>query len=340
MLTAGIEVRISNLAPRRALDNISLEPYTIRAGETPGTINLFHTIASEIPGHTEPSVPRKAILLTAWETDLLPDDWLPRLGRMSEIWVPSHYNRDVFRKSVDTVFCIPHPFVPRPEGNTALINKMLGFNKNDFVFYSILGWQERKYPLGIIQAFLRAFPKTKDVRLVLKTMFGLEKPAVAEAATRDIMQQFSPLGLYETRITVVAGLWPEPLIDSLTSRGNCYVSLHRGEAWCYPLFDAVCVGKPTIATNYSGPVDYLNPVYHNLVPFTLTPVTQNYHPYRSHMHWAEPDIETALLQMRHVYDNRELVCDRAIQGAAIVRAQYSLERVGGLILQRLTDNPV
>ena len=40
---------------------------------------------------------------------------------------------------------------------------------------------------------------------------------------------------------------------------DCYVSLHRAEGFGYTLAEAMWIGKPVIATGYSGNVDYMSP---------------------------------------------------------------------------------
>ncbi len=119
-------------------------------------------------------------------------------------------------------------------------------------------------------------------------------------------------------------------MQSLFDRGNCYVSLHRGEAWGYPPFEAACAGLPVIATGYSGPADYLEEEFHHLVRYSLTPVTQKYVFFSPEMSWAEPDIPHAAALMRRVYDRRGEAQERAQKGGvSIARKSIRLRPSAG-----------
>src|SRR5262249_50026254 len=122
---------------------------------------------------------------------------------------------------------------------------------------------------------------------------------------------------------------------ALHERGNCYVSLDRGEGWGSPLFDAVARGKPVIATAFAGPLDYLRADAARLVPFTLAPVRQPYVYYGPQMRWAEPDVNEAAAAMRDVYGDREAASARAASLAATVGDEDSVERVGAVAKERL-----
>jgi hypothetical protein len=51
-----------------------------------------------------------------------------------------------------------------------------------------------------------------------------------------------------------------------------HVSFTHGEGYGHPLLLATLSGKPLLAPNWSGQLDYLNPTYANLLPGTLVDV--------------------------------------------------------------------
>jgi 2-polyprenyl-3-methyl-5-hydroxy-6-metoxy-1,4-benzoquinol methylase len=136
---------------------------------------------------------------------------------------------------------------------------------------------------------------------------------------------------------VRAEAWREAQIAALHARGDCYVSLHRGEGWGYPLFEAATRGKPVIATGYSGPVDFLAPNAHCLVRHTLTSVRQPYAYYRPSMNWAEPDIAHATELMRAVHTKPNEARQRAADAAKRLVGDFSLEAIGQRAKRRLLD---
>lgn len=52
----------------------------------------------------------------------------------------------------------------------------------------------------------------------------------------------------------------------------CHVSFTHGEGYGHPLLLATLSGKPVLAPNWSGQLDFLNPAYANLLPGNLTEV--------------------------------------------------------------------
>ena len=201
--------------------------------------------------------------------------------------------------------------------------------EHDFVFYSIFEWQERKGPLELLEAYLRAFPTETDTLLLIKTNPGAV--SVAHQAVAKVRQQVRS----EARVEVCCEAWSEAHIAALHARGDCYVSLHRGEGWGYPLFEAASRGTPVIATGYAGPLDYLHPRAHQLVRYELRPVRQPYVYYHPRMRWAEPDVRHAAERMRWVYANREAPESKPQKPRRALQHAYALEAVGALARERL-----
>ena len=117
-----------------------------------------------------------------------------------------------------------------------------------FDFFSIL---ERKNPLGLIDAFTRAFRPDEGPTLVIKTINGerrltdLERLRAAAAGRRDIL--------------IVDEYYSAEQKNALMGLCDCYVSLHRSEGLGLTMAEAMALGKPVIATGYSGNLDFMTP---------------------------------------------------------------------------------
>lgn len=288
----------------------------------------------------------RLIVLTTWEADQLPPEYVDSLNQAMEVWVPSRFNLEVFRRQLKVpVFQLPHPVraVCPPCIETTEVEKHLGLNADSFVFLSVGTWQERKNLPAVLEAFLRAFPDEPNARLILKTSFVFTNPSFVRAQVLEAIRRAAPAHPREAiaRITVCLGNWPEENMAMLTRRANCYVSLSRGEGWCYPLFDAACNGTPVIATGYSGPLDYLDPRYHRLVRCEMTPALQRNQTanfaFTPEMSWAEPDVLHAAALMRDVYEHRQQSVDQAKAGALLLQEKYAPEVVGRMASQRLSQ---
>ncbi|HEX8129156.1 MAG TPA: glycosyltransferase [Pyrinomonadaceae bacterium] len=328
---AGIKLSVVDLAanrPRQVRDEL-VEARVVRVPATTADAHLFHGIPPQW-GRFAAGV-KNAIGMTVWETDAMPAQWQGALRQVREVWLPCDYNVSVFGKSLDkAIFKLPHTLLPcKPE--TARAGDFPGIDARDFVFYSIFQWQERKSPRGLIESFLRAFPAESDAVLVLKV--NAEAASVAARELEGLRRQTGSLA----RVQIHSEAWPEARIEALHARGDCYVSLHRGEGWCYPLFEAAARGTPVVATNYSGPLEYLDGDAHRLVRHDLCPVRQPYVYYHSRMRWAEPDLAHASELMRNVYQERETARAKAARAALKLRENYSLERVGQMARTRIEE---
>jgi len=288
----------------------------------------------------------RLIILTTWEADRLPQRYVDALNKVLEVWVPSRFNLEVFQRQLKTpVFQIPHPvYLSRPAClSKAQIDTQLGWNEDTFVFLAMGTWQERKNLPAVIEAFLRAFPDEPNAVLIIKTLYAF----TTEALVREQMAEaVSKAGLTQAitatkRVRISSTFWPEEYVAALAQRANCFVSLHRGEGWCYPLFDAACNGTPVIATAYSGPMDYLDERHHRLVGYEMTATSQKGHTANfaltSDMSWADPDVSHAAALMRQVFENRRQAMEQAAEGAALLRQKYSFKAVGQIAAKRLAE---
>ncbi|HUB14151.1 MAG TPA: glycosyltransferase [Acetobacteraceae bacterium] len=287
--------------------------------------HIFHGIP---PFWARAAFPRQRVIaVTVWETDTMPQHWRGVLTHAMDVWLPCRFNVEVFARGLGrTPFLLPHAITEQSPNERLEVE---GVGDGDFVFYSVFEWQDRKNPDGTLEAFLRAFPMPNDAVLVLKC--GADAVHWAPAALASARQRTGGQG----RVVLATAAWDAAGVRALHARGDCYVSLHKGEGWGYPLFEAAARGTPVIATGFSGPLDYLDPAAHWLVRHQLAPVRQRYMYYHPGMRWAEPDLGHAAEGMRWVYAHRAAARERAAAAAAQLREAHALERIGAAAKARL-----
>jgi glycosyltransferase involved in cell wall biosynthesis len=126
----------------------------------------------------------------------------------------------------------------------------------------------RKNPMATLQAFKQAFqPNDNTVGLVLKTMNT--KPNNPE------WQAFIKECQTDNRIQIITETLDRSEVLGLINACDAYVSLHRAEGFGRTLAEAMLLGKPVIATNYSGNVDFMQNELAYPVNFELVNVEQN-----------------------------------------------------------------
>jgi glycosyltransferase involved in cell wall biosynthesis len=97
------------------------------------------------------------------------------------------------------------------------------------------------------------------------------------------------------------------------------------------------LGKPVIATGYSGNMDFMNSNNSILVPFELVPVAEDAYPYPKDSRWAQPDIEFAADAMRTLSLNKEKRLQIGNQALSDVTSQFTMERAAEFARVRVED---
>ena len=294
----------------------------------PADFQLYHGVpalwANDAARH------RHYIAMTVWETDSMPTNWRLPLRRALDVWMPCDFNVAVFERELGRpVLKLSHPVPPVPP--VCADPAFLDLAPDEFVFYSIFEWQDRKGPVEQIDAFLRAFRASDRAVLLLKST------PKGEDCARSALAAISRRTGSDARVLLRCEFWNQAQVATLHARGDCYVSLHRGEGWGYPLFEAALRGTPAVATAYSGPLEYLDASHHQLVSYSEGPVGQRYVFYNRSMLWAEPDVDDAARRLRWVFENRDEARKRAIAHSRVLRERYAPGVVGAIARDRLFD---
>jgi len=138
-------------------------------------------------------------------------------------------------------------------------------------------------------------------------------------------------------VRVEAETWTDDRIAGLHTRGDCYVTLARGEGWGIGAFDATAYGNPVVATGWGGFLEYLDADSAFLVDHTLTAVEHNaFASYSPDQQWAAPDLDHAVEQLRAVVADPGRARGRAEGACARVRERYTPSRVAQQFLDALS----
>jgi glycosyltransferase involved in cell wall biosynthesis len=124
-------------------------------------------------------------------------------------------------------------------------------------------------------------------------------------------------------------------IRSLVGQCDCFVSLHRSEGFGRGLAEAMLMGKPVIATGYSGNLDFTNEENRCLVDYVLVPVGEAEYPFGAGQLWAEADVDMAAGFMRAVVNDPALAREKGAAGARYIRRYHSFAAIGARYRRRL-----
>ncbi|MFW5871215.1 MAG: glycosyltransferase [Verrucomicrobiota bacterium] len=264
-----------------------------------------------------------------WEAERIPESWVTDSVAYDEIWAPSRFVEGVLKSQLDRPVEYMPPAHARPEPSGKTLNDF-GLPEGPYTFYftfDMCSCMERKNPLALIEAFRLAFEEEDDVQLIIKTMRGKDYPADAqklkEAAARC------------PQCVILDCHMPYKDALALMNSADCYCSLHRSEGLGLTMAEAMMLGKPVIATGYSGNVDFMNKQNSFLVPWKMSTVKRNDLPYKRGSAWAEPDVESAANMMRSVRENPGLAEKVAERGKTEAENVFSIKSYAERLDRRL-----
>lgn len=241
---------------------------------------------------------KRTFAIWYWELEEAPAHWAGLVQGVQEIWAPTIHIQKALAKVLSVPVIPMLPAITLPPF-TSLTRKELGLNEDEFIFlfvFDLASIMERKNPLGLIRAFKLAFNSKPKIKLVLKVSRAKNYPAEIKLLREAIDGANIYLDISEmSREKVTA------LINSC----DCYVSLHRAEGLGLTIAEAMLLGKPVIATAYSGNLDFMDDDTSLLVTYDRVELDQDYLPYQKGWHWAAPDEKDAAEKMRWVYENPE-----------------------------------
>lgn len=282
------------------------------------------------------------IAYTIWETSRLHPDWSGHINNnVAKVLVGSEWNKGIFTHCGVTipVGVVPHG-IEASEFDGVEPYDINGVGDDTYVFYDVFQWTERKNPIALIKAYWYAFQNDEDVALVLKTYRGdySEKEKDVIRQTLKGLKRIMPMDKYP-KIYLIPNMLSRDEILGLHKRGDCFVSLDRGEGFGLPGFEAGTCGNPIIITNFGGATEYAKGNNSYLVAYQSTPVFgMTWSPwYRGNQCWAEPSIIHGADLMRHVYNNQAEAKETGKILKRHIASNFSWKKVGQRMINEINE---
>lgn len=266
-----------------------------------------------------------------WELEHFPQEWVPALDFVDEVWVPTEFVRGaIAERTAKPVLVIPKSIdFPQP---LPVRRSHFQLPESEFVFlfsFDFNSYISRKYPEAVIHAFKGAFEDVEaGARLYIKCINGSRFP--------EKLDQLTGLIAGDRRITIVDGFLDRDQMFALQSVSDVYVSLHRSEGFGLGMAECMRLGKPVVATGYSGNVDFMNQANACLVDYSLVPLQEGDYPFWEGQHWADPDIAQAAGIMRRLFDDREYYNVIAAAARTSISATNSKSVCANAVISRLS----
>jgi len=239
---------------------------------------------------------RYNIAFWLWELEEIPEHWKKFFPMLDEIWTPSEFISNNLRK-VTSLPVHTMPYCVEAPVDEDLDREYFGLPEDKFLFlvmYDSNSTIERKNPTGAIRAFRKAFKNNPDVGIIVK--INNAKPRDMEHLNRWLEECPNVYFITETLSKVE--------VNSLIKQADVFVSLHRAEGFGLVMAEAMIVGTPVIATNWSSNTEFMNSEVACMVDCSFATLEKDSPPYKKGARWAEPDIHMAAVYMRKLYKDK------------------------------------
>lgn len=321
-------------------DRRQLDQLVPRKGDAVGEILICHGPPSAFD-HAADATYR--IGRTMFETDRLPLEWVQRCNLMDEIWVPTEFNRQTFVQSgveARKIVVIPGA-VDETHFDPACHQAMVLPNRAAVNFLAVFEWIWRKGWDVLLRAYFSEFSRDDDVCLYLRSYACNSPDGDAKSLlTQRVVEFAASMGLEEAdlpRFEILANQIPYRDLPSLYQAVDCLVAPSRGEGWGRPHHEAMMMGVPVIATNWSGNTEFMNEENSYLLEHRIVPVEgvePNFEIYCGHR-WAEPSVAHLKSLLRGVVASPEEVSQKGRLARAQILAGFSRAKVAERVCQQL-----
>ncbi len=222
--------------------------------------------------------------------------------------------------------------------------------KNDFCYLFVGHWlkgdvgHDRKDIGMMIRAFCEAFKKKSAKNrpaLILKTSHATFSIKDRDVITQKIQQLVSQYGNNIPEIYLLHGDLSDKEMNSLYNhpKVKAMVSFTKGEGFGRPLLEFSITGKPVLASNWSGHVDFLNPEYCVMLPGKLENVHRSAQDkfILEGSQWFTVDYGYAAARLDDVTKNYKKYLAKSRKQTQYVKDNFSLERMAEIFTNIVDD---
>lgn len=270
-----------------------------------------------------------------WELEKIPQKWIACIETVDEIWAPSDFVCNCFRKYSREKNVRKIPYCIEIEQPVLYDRKYFGLPNEAFLYlimYDLKSVGERKNPNGMISAFKMAYnPKEanqKKVGLILKVNH-VEN-------IKDINDYQRELEGYKYIYFLTDNMTREE-VEALEAVSDVLISLHRSEGFGLTLAEAMYLGTPVVSTNWSATTEFTDENNAGLVDYKMIEIKKKIGPYEKGNRWADSDIKMAAEHMKKLYNDKAYY-DMIKQNAQdYIRKHLNSKIVGDIIINNLSN---
>lgn len=292
------------------------------------TVALLYADLMDILDHA----PGRRIAYTVWESTIYPPEWVEKLRLADEVWIPTSWGRNVLIENgleAASIHVVPEgvdPAIFNPEITpTSALQAFSGFK-----FLNVGRFETRKGTRLLLETFDRAFGPNDEVRLILACDNHHDPDFNIGRILRSLNLR------HPERIAFIPPVRSHARFAELYRACDAFVTPFRAEGWGLPVCEAMACGLPVIATDYSGPTEFIDESVYR-IGCEVVEITDELYlsAATSGGRWAEPDPDHLCELLREVYRNREDAARRGMAGSRHILGKFTWDDAANAALARL-----
>jgi glycosyltransferase involved in cell wall biosynthesis/tetratricopeptide (TPR) repeat protein len=264
---------------------------------------------------------------------------------MDAVWVPSQFNLETFSAAGvqrEKLRVVPET-VDEDLFDPTRVRPMKLVQPAAYNFLAVFEFIRRKGWDVLLRAYLTEFTADDNVCLHLRCHLANDVEGKQAGELRKRLDAFArTLGLDSARLPRIE-LLGMPLatrdLPALYAAVDCLVAPSRGEGWGRPQHEAMMMGLPVIATNWSGNTEFMTPETACLLDYELVKVEATdagFEHYQGHR-WAEPSCAHLRQWLRRLQQNPAEGKTIGARARAHVLKHFSIGSGTPIALQALAE---
>lgn len=331
LLVRGENVRVLSLngdSVNNRLDKCLDECFVSSASELPYAINLLITGALDLsyfallPPDEFCVNDKLNVAFVWWELEKIPQYLIDAAKVFDVLIAGSDFVYSILSNNITGVPVLYAPHLLSIPKDIQPNRKRFKLPERHFIIF--MGFDpisniDRKNPFAAIEAFKLAFPDRPDCRLIIKVNCpGGRDDAKVQAGLKRLLVCIES----DPRIYLIQEILTYPDLLCLYASCDVFISLHRTEGLGLIPLEAMHLGKPVIATAWSGNMSYMNYSNACLVEFDFVPIVEADSLYYGldtlniETRWAEPNISQAVAWLRKLAEDSQFRLQLGLRATA------------------------